>query len=431
MYRRTVSLTGSFFGMQEALLLACFANNPYLCADLQLNCNFVKCAYMDMINRDLKLAIEAALPYFPVITVTGPRQSGKTTLCRNLFRELPYINLEKTRVREAVMLDTEKYLYEYPDGLIIDEAQQYPDLFSYIQVAVDENPSRRYILTGSSNFSLLEKITQSLAGRTALFTLLPLSLHELGDRKHDISTDTLILNGGYPAVWAKNTPRELFYGNYYSTYIERDVRQIIHVKDVNQFQTFIRLTAGRIGTECNAAALSNEVGVVTNTIKQWFSVLAASYIIYMLPPYYENIGKRLVKSPKVYFYDTALACYLLGIETEAQLAVHPLRGALFENMVVNEALKERYNAGKRPDLFFYRDRSQKEVDLIQTKANDLHLYEIKSSKTYHKEFYKGIDYLKNIFGERITRSALIFDGDTEIPSVRNGVYNFRDFRLME
>jgi predicted AAA+ superfamily ATPase len=384
---------------------------------------------MKLINRDLKSAIDEVMPHFPVITITGPRQSGKTTLCRELFPEKPYLNLEDVDTREKLIRDTRKFLDEYPDGLIIDEAHHYPDLFSYIQVAVDEFPCRRYILTGSSNFSLLEKITQSLAGRTALFTLLPLSLHELGEKTNITATDTLILNGGYPAIWAKNTPRDIFYRNYYTTYIERDVRQIVNVKDIHSFQAFVRLAAGRIGTECNSSALSNEVGMVANTITHWFSVLEASYIIYRLQPYYENMGKRLVKTPKLYFYDTGLACSLLGIETEEQLSVHPLRGALFENMVINEAMKDRFNIGKEANLFFFRDQSQKEVDLIHTKGYDLHICEIKSAKTYHNEFYKGIDYLKTLFHERITRSSLIFDGKSELPTQQNGVYNFRHFHL--
>jgi len=382
-----------------------------------------------LIDRYLKTAIFHATSFFPVVSITGPRQSGKTTLCKTLFPDMPYINLEMTPVREQIMQDTVGFLDNYPAGLIIDEAHHYPGLFSYIQVAVDENPDRRYVLTGSSNFSLLEKITQSLAGRTALFTLLPFSFRELGALSKNASTDTLILCGGYPAIWTKNTPMNMFCSNYYTTYIERDVRQIVNVKDITSFQRFIRLVAGRIGAECNASSLANEVGVTSKTITHWFSILAASYIIYMLPPYYENIGKRLVKSPKVYFYDTALACYLLGIETEAHLNVHPLRGALFENMVINEALKERMNAGKDLNLFFFRDRS-KEVDLIHVQGHELNIYEIKSSKTYHKEFYKGIDYLKNIFGKRITRSALIFDGDSEMSSNGNGAYHFRNFHLI-
>lgn len=382
------------------------------------------------INRNLQEAILNTFPYFPVITITGPRQSGKTTLCKNLFSDIPYINLETTSVREQIMKDTVSFLDNYPSGLIIDEAHNYPELFSYIQVAVDENPDRKYILTGSSNFSLLEKITQSLAGRTALFTLLPFSLRELDDLTQNVTTDSLILRGGYPAIWAKNTPINMFCSNYYTTYIERDVRQIINLQDITSFQRFIRLVAGRIGTECNASALANEVGVTSKTITNWFSVLAASYIIYLLPPYYENISKRLIKTPKVYFYDTALACYLLGIEDEKQLDLHPLRGSLFENMVINEALKERMNIGKDPNLFFFRD-AHREVDLIHLQGNELSIYEIKSSKTYHKEFYKGIDYLKGIFGDRINRSALIFDGELEMRTIHNGAYNFRTVSLSD
>ena len=383
---------------------------------------------MILVDRHLKSAIIHAAQFFPVLTLTGPRQSGKTTLCKNLFPDMPYVNLEMTPVREQIMQDTVAFLDHYPDGLMIDEAQHYPALFSYIQVAVDEHPERKYVLTGSSNFSLLEKVTQSLSGRTALFTLLPFSLHELRTLTDSATTDTFILNGGYPAVWAKNTPADLFCSNYYNTYIERDVRQIVNIKEIGLFQRFIRLVAGRIGAECNASSLTNEVGVTSKTITHWFSILAASYIVYMLPPYYENINKRLFKTPKVYFYDTALACYLLGIETEAQLSVHPLRGALFENMVINEAMKERMNIGKDPNLFFYKDRAH-EIDLIHVQGYELNVYEIKSSKTYHKEFYRGIDYLKNIFGERITRSAVIFDGDAEMPSAQNGIYNFRNFNL--
>jgi predicted AAA+ superfamily ATPase len=354
---------------------------------------------MELINRKIKLAIEAVLSYFPVITITGPRQSGKTTLCQNLFPDLPYINLEDLDVREAMMQDTRKYLNEYPQGLIIDEAHHYPDLFSYIMVTVDAHPERRYVLTGSSNFALLEKITQSLAGRTALFNLLPFSIEELGEMASGLSADLLMLSGGYPALWTKKYPRETFFSNYYSTYIERDVRQLINVKDIRAFQTFIRLSAGRIGTEYNASSLANEVGVTSKTIDHWLNILAASYIIYLLPPYYENIGKRLVKSPKIYFHDTGLACFLLGIENETQLASHPLRGILFENLVVNDIIKTRYNAGKNIlNLYFYRDRAQKEVDLLH-------------------------------IGARVTHSALIYDGDSETFSQENGAYNFRHFRL--
>lgn len=384
---------------------------------------------MKLINRKLESEISRLIKHFPVITITGPRQSGKTTLCKEMFPEFAYVNIEDPITRAQLIADPRKFFDLYPDGLIIDEAHHYPDLFSFIQVTVDQDPARRFILTGSSNFSLLEKVTQSLAGRTAILTLLPLSLHELGDRIEGVSTDTLMLNGCYPAVWSKDFPRADLYKNYYSTYLERDVRQIINIKDMNMFQTFIRLSAGRVGTEFNASGLSGEVGTTVKTITNWLSVLNASYIAYTLPPYYENIGKRLVKSPKLYFYDTGLVCYLLGIENEQQLSAHPLRGAIFENMVVNEAMKNRLNKAKDPNLYFYRDKSQKEVDLLHLTGYQLQAYEIKSGQSYHKEYYKGIDYLKDIFKERLTRSALIYDGTDEIPTEENGAYNFRHFYL--
>ena len=380
---------------------------------------------MNLIYRKLTSEISKLLKYYPVITITGPRQSGKTTLCQELFPDYAYINLEDISIREKIQLDTKLFLEDYSNGLIIDEAHHYPDLFSYIQVYTDAHPERKFILTGSSNFSLLQNITQSLAGRTAILTLLPLSLHELGNQIKEVSTDTLILNGCYPAVWAKEVPPGTLYQNYYTTYIERDIRQIINIKDISLFQKFIRLAAGRIGTECNNSALAGEVVTSAPTINNWFSTLAASYIAYMLPPYYENIGKRLTKTPKIYFYDTGLACYLLGIENEDQLKNHPLRGNLFENMVINEAMKNRFNQGKTANLYFYRDKSQKEVDLLHVKANDFHIYEIKSGQTFHADFMNGINYFKNIFKNRVTNSAVIYDGDT----TTNHMINFRDFYL--
>lgn len=380
---------------------------------------------MVLIDRSLRYEINELIKYFPVITITGARQSGKTTLCREMFPGYAYVNLEDSATREEVIQDIKLFLNNYPRGLIIDEAHNYPALFSAIQVYVDEHPERKIILTGSSNFSLLQSITQSLAGRTAILTLLPLSLHELGERIKDVSTDTLILKGGYPAVWSKNIPPATLYRNYYNTYVERDLRQIINVKNISLFQKFIRLAAGRIGTECNNSALAGEVGTSAPTINEWFSTLAASYIAYFLSPYYENIGKRLVKTPKVYFYDTGLACYLLGIENETQLSTHPLRGMLFENMVINEAMKSRLNKGKDANLFFYRDKAQKEVDLLQVKGHDFLAYEIKSGTTFNKDFTRGINYIKEIFEDRIKQSAVIYDGNT-----RPGIaINFRDFYL--
>lgn len=383
------------------------------------------------INRVLHIELERLEKLYAVIVVTGPRQSGKTTLCKNQFSGYHYVNLENISVREQIQAAPKAFLEQYVAGLIIDEAQHLPELFSYIQIIADENEQAKFILTGSSNFSLMEGITQSLAGRAAVLTLLPLSLKELGSRVHQEDTDTLLLNGGYPAVWAKSFPVQDVSRNYYNTYIERDVRQLLNVKDITRFQTFIRLCVGRTGTEFTASALSNEIGVSVPTIQEWLSTLEASYILFRLPPFFRNIGKRLVKTSKLYFYDTGLACFLLGIENEQQLAIHPLRGALFENMVVLEFFKNRYNQGKLPNLYFYRDKSQNEVDLIEEKGIQLYAYEIKSARSFTRGFVKGLDYLRKVVGDDVVSTQVIYDGENDIYSPENGTVNFRNIKLTE
>ena len=385
---------------------------------------------MSFINRALHQELERLSGLYPVVVVTGPRQSGKTTLCKKQFPDYHYVNLEDISIREQIALAPKAFLQQYAAGLIIDEAQQYPELFSYIQVVSDALDAAKFILTGSSNFSLMEKITQSLAGRAAMLTLLPLSLAELGNRIK-VDTDTILLNGGYPAVWAKKIPVQDVSRNYYNTYIERDVRQLLNVKDMTRFQTFIRLCAGRTGTELNASALSNEVGVSVPTIKEWLSTLEASYILFRLPPFYRNIGKRLVKSPKLYFYDTGLVCFLLGIENEKQLAAHPLRGAIFENLVVLEFIKMRFNAGKLPNLFYYRDQSQHEVDMISEKGNSLYAYEVKSARSFHKKFTANLDYFRKAVGKQVVSTQVIYDGEININTPENGMVNFRNADFKE
>lgn len=379
----------------------------------------------EYITREIKDTIAEACQYFSVIVITGPRQSGKTTLCKVMFSDFAYVNLEDLSLREQILIDPKHFLDSHPEGIVIDEAHHLPELFSYIQVAVDEHPERRYVITGSSNFNLLEKVTQSLAGRAALFTLLPLSLSEIGDKAAHLSTDTLMLDGGYPAVWSRKQPRRMVYSNYYATYVERDIRQIVNVTNLRAYQNFMRLVAGRVGTEFNASALSNAIGVTVKTIQSWLSVLHASYIAYALPPFYENVGKRLVKSPKVYFHDTGLLCHLLNIETEEQLAVHPLRGEIFENMVINNVLKNFMNKGKTPQLFFYRDRSQHEVDLVVQTALGYKAYEIKSSSTFSKNYFDGITYLKSLLKERLSGSAVLYTGSDEVNAQENGIFNYR------
>ncbi|WP_026450349.1 ATP-binding protein [Aequorivita capsosiphonis] len=366
---------------------------------------------------------------FAVIVVTGPRQSGKTTLCRNQFANFHYINLENISAREQIQTAPKAFLEQHLEGLIIDEAQHLPELFSYIQLIVDENKEAQFILTGSSDFSLMQGITQSLAGRVAVLTLLPLSLKELSDSISRIETNTLLFNGGYPAVWGKNIPVQDVARNYYNTYIERDVRQLLNVKNITKYQTFIKLCAGRIGTELNASALSNAIGVSVPTVQEWLSTLEASYILFRLPPFFRNIGKRLVKSPKLYFYDTGLVCFLLGIENEKQLETHPLRGAIFENMVVLEFFKHRYNQGKEPHFYFYRDKSQIEVDLIEEKGVDLYAYEIKSAKAFTKSFMASLDYFRKVAGTNVVSTQVIYDGKNDIFSSENGMINFRNLKF--
>ena len=380
---------------------------------------------MNYIYRSISKCILDAIQYYSVITITGPRQVGKTTLCKNLFPDYTYINLEHPAQRTIIEQDIEAFFANSNTHLIIDEVHHLPQMLSYIQVLVDENPNRKFILTGSSNFALLHQITQSLAGRTALFTLLPFAQSELSGTK-DLSTDQLLYQGFYPAIYTKNTPANILYRDYYNTYVERDIHQLLKVKNLQAFQTFIRLCAGRVGSECNFSSLSNDVGVSVPTITEWVSILQASYIVWKLPPYFANINKRLVKTPKLYFYDTGLLCYLLGIENVQQLKTHPLRGSIFENMVLNEVLKSRFNQGKDNNLCFYRENKGAEVDLVSPQSNKLSIMEIKSAKTFTKDFMRGIKHLEDILGEDIVRSCVVYDGDLESPTLMRGIYNFRN-----
>jgi predicted AAA+ superfamily ATPase len=376
------------------------------------------------------------LQHYPVATLTGPRQSGKTTLCRMLFPELPYFNLENVDTLHLIQDDVKRFFDNHPGGVIIDEAHHLPRLLSDIQVLVDEdrfqgNTHRKFIVTGSSNFALLSKVAQSMAGRTSMLTLLPFSYKELHAAGISPDTNRFILNGGYPGVWRNDAIRRSIFSDYTTTYIERDVRSLINIKDLSAFQAFVRLCAGRIGTELNASSLSVAIGVSVNTIQSWLSVLAASYVVYLLPPYHANIGKRLTKTPKFYFYDTGLASYLLGIESEEQLQMHPLRGALFENMVINELKKEGLNRGIDEPLYFYRDKTGREIDVIRVRGMNIEAYEIKAGKSYNTDYYKHLKYLKEKMGDVLTRTAVVYDGDDNSPSHRDGLYGFRAFSMYE
>ncbi|MCH5232282.1 MAG: ATP-binding protein [Muribaculaceae bacterium] len=364
------------------------------------------------IPRLLSRYVLDAQPFFSVTVITGPRRSGKTQLCKHLFPDYKYVNLEDLDARVLARDHPKSFLDSLGKNAIIDEAQNVPEIMSSIQVAVDQDKDIRYIITGSANFALIKGVTQSLAGRVAMFTLLPLSFPELIERDlYSLSIEYLMWRGSYPGVVAENIPVDLFYRNYVNTYIERDVRDLLNVKDLLKFQIFLKMTAARCGSEFNAVAISKEVGVSATTVTEWLSVLMASYIVYRVAPYHINLNKRLTKMPKLYFYDTGLLAYLLGLENENQIEKSPYRGILFENLAMGELLKQRYNQGKEPDMNFYREHSGKEVDVVaKSKSGGLHLYEIKASKAFHAEFTKNIKYLEGLVPE-IDSWSVIYDGD--------------------
>lgn len=374
------------------------------------------------VERKISEKIIEASSRYSVLTITGPRQTGKTTLARHLFPDYPYYSLENPDIKMLVHEDPVGFLNS-SKNMVLDEVQNAPQLLSYIQGLVDEEPERRFVLTGSSNFSIIKSISQSLSGRTAVFELLPYSLEEIDDT--ETSTDQLLVSGAYPGVWSDGKEPYDFYSNYVTTYLERDVRDIVNIKDLDSFQKFLRICANRIGSIWNSSEVSNELGVSVNTIKSWLSVLQASYVIVMLQPYFTNTRKRLTKSPKLYFIDSGLAAYLLEIESANQLSRDRMRGHLFENLIITEALKRRMNDGRNNNLCFYRDSNGNEVDLITKSEGRLNLYEIKSSETYHPEFEKGIKSFKSSFGDNVESSSIIYAGRLENTNRDIKLINFK------
>lgn len=367
-----------------------------------------------MFKRTLEVELKELVKFYPVVTLLGPRQSGKTTLVKALFPEKPYVNLENLDVRALASDDPRGFLEKYGQGAIFDEIQRAPELLSYIQTWVDEKDEKGlFILTGSHQMELHEAITQSLAGRTALVTLLPMSIDELVQAGINLPLDEMLIKGGYPRIHKEGLDPTKAYRNYFQTYVERDLRQLINIKDLTQFQRFVQILAGRIGQVVNFQEIGGEVGVSSHTVKEWLSILEASFVIFRLQPYFENFGKRVIKSPKLFFVDLGLATYLLGIKDVNQMSRDPLRGHLVENLVILEILKGRYNQGLDPDLYYYRDVQKNEVDLIFKEGHELTPIEIKSSKTYHSEFLKGLHFFQNLVGERAPKGYLIYAGEEE------------------
>ena len=365
-----------------------------------------------MVARRLSAGLRKLLGQYPVVTLTGPRQSGKTTLCRQTAPHLPYVNLEAGDVRDFALRDPRGFLAQFQDGAVLDEVQRAPELLSYIQVIVDEQRRNgRFLLTGSSQLLLDERTTQSLAGRTALLTLLPLSIDEVRAFGRNPSTNDLLHTGFYPRIYDQHIEPTRALGDYVETYVERDVRQLMQVRDLTTFRRFIGLCAGRVGRLLNLSSLANDTGISHTTAREWISLLEASYVVFRLPPFFTNVGKRLMKSPKLYFHDVGLASYLCGIEHAGQLATHPLRGVFFENMVVVEALKHRTNTARRSNLFFYRDSSGFEIDLLAVSGDGVVAVEIKAGATMTARFFDGLRKFAKLVPETVRARLLVYDGE--------------------
>ena len=397
-----------------------------------------------MIDRCLEKAVAASARSYPVVTVTGPRQSGKTTLVRKVFHAYDYVSLENPDERAFALEDPRGFLNRFERPLILDEVQRVPDLLSYLQGRVDEDDRPgRYVLTGSQNFLLLERVSQSLAGRTALFHLLPFSRSELAGHKpmplenvgrkipkrSEETSDLfdVLFKGFYPRIHDKGLKPQDWLRNYYQTYVERDVRSILQVGDIETFGRFVRLCAGRTGQILNLSSLGADCGVSHATARRWLSVLEASFIVHLLRPHYENFSKRLIKSPKLYFIDTGLLCYLLRIRSADELVTHAMRGAIFETFVVVELLKAFLNRGAEPDIHFWRDVGGHEVDIILDQGRALIPIEAKSGETVSGDFLKGIEYWRTLSGQTRTPAAVVYGGVPSMMRSGTALYSWMDW----
>lgn len=376
---------------------------------------------MFMIARDVEQVIRRHLKGFSIVTITGPRQSGKTTLARAIFSDKPYFSLEDPDVRQLAMDDPRGFLARMPEGAVLDEVQRAPDILSYLQSHVDERGRMGlFLLTGSQHFGLISDITQSLAGRTAFIELLPFSMNELDQAKiRPPDLEEMLFLGGYPPLYDRGLSPRDWMPAYVTAYLERDVRQLLKVQDLDSFQRFLRLCAGRSGQLLNLSSLATDCGITHNTAKSWISVLEASYIVFRLRPHHANFRKRLVKSPKLYFHDPGLLCWLLGIQNAEQIKTHPLRGAIFETFIVSEIKKSRLNRSLNIDVFFWRDSNGREIDLVADSGGRLMPVEIKSGQTINRDFFQNIEHWMALAGNSAVVPTLIYGGDWE--TVRKGV----------
>ena len=377
-----------------------------------------------MIIRDIESTISNLLKGFPIVTITGPRQSGKTTVAQVVFSNKPYISLEDPDARRMALDDPRAFLNQLPDGGVLDEVQRAPELLSYLQTRVDaDGRMGLFLLTGSQQFGLMSGITQSLAGRTAFIELLPFSINELNQAGLvSKNLDEMLFTGGYPPLYDRKLSPPTWLSAYVTAYVERDVHQILKVQDLESFQRFVRLCAGRSGQIVNLSSLANECGITHNTARAWISVLEASYILFQLRPHYVNFSKRLIKSPKLYFYDTGLVCWLLGIREASQLATHPLRGSIFETLIIAELVKTRLNKGERATFHFWRDSNGNEVDVIADVGTKLMPIEIKSGQTLNRDFFTGLERWMDLAGSQAVSPALVYGGIDK--HIRKGINIF-------
>jgi len=367
-----------------------------------------------MIKRAAEPRLIKLAKTFRSVAVVGPRQSGKTTLCRTVFPQKPYVSLENPDILDFALTDPRGFLAQYKNGAILDEIQRAPFLFSYLQQVLDETKKKGlFIFTGSNNFLLQENITQTLSGRIAYLQLLPLSIQELKDNnKAKESYSWHILSGGYPEVIIKKIKPADWYAGYLATYVERDVRQLKNISNLSQFLKLLRLCAGRTGQLLNLTALANDSGIDQKTVAAWLSVLQSSYIIYLLKPYHTNFNKRIMKSAKLYFYDTGVACSLLGINHARQITTHAAKGPLFENLIISELLKERLNAGAVDNLYYWRDKTGNEVDVLIDKAGKLTAVELKAGETVSADFFRGLAYFSSLQTGKLEK-LLVYGGKQE------------------